>query len=298
MANWHILRRGFWGAMLRLAFRPLWRAAYLGMIASILRNFFYPQFRAVLFPGRVRVTRVDHPLDARIPFRPAHIGIYLDFAPFWIRTQAFLSHAFGRRADPHIARFIRDIGRLYRFAADVYRRNLSTTPRPRYLRHPGFWPLRLFDPHLMCVPSLHIMVVILTYTRLRLTLRELGAEAEYASGLDEVRRRALAISESVLYVKQHSVNCVAAALYAMTRFDPALFPEAEALAFAERLFADAAPTGERPPVAEGDRAAVRDYIIGLYRRFAGEGRDSGTAWEEPLLNFLAALPAAPHPMGN
>lgn len=106
-----------------------------------------------------------------------------------------------------------------------------------------------------------------------------------------MRRRALAISESVLYVKQHSVNCVAAGLYAMTRFDPTLFPEAEAIAFAERLFADAPLAGERPPVAEGDRAAIRDYIIGLYRRFAVEGRDSGTAWEEPLLNFLAGLPA-------
>jgi hypothetical protein len=257
------------------------------MIASILRNFFYPQYRAVLFPGRVRVTPVDHPLDARVPFAPERIGVYLDFAPFWIRTQAFLSEAFGKHADPHIAAFIRDIGRLYRFASAVYSRNLSTTSRPSRPASAGFLPLLLFDPHLMCVPSLHIMVAILTYTRLRVILRELGAEADYADELDAVRRRALDISESVLYVKQHSVNCVAAAMYAMTCFDPALFPEAEALAFADRLFAPSPAAGERASVAEGDRAALSDYIIALYRRFAAEHDARGSAWEEPLLNFLS-----------
>jgi len=81
-------------------------------------------------------------------------------------------------------------------------------------------------------------------------------------------------------VKQHSVNCIAAAMYAMTRFDGALFPAGEAEAFAAGIFAGEAR------VPQETQALVRGHILALYRRFLAEG-ETAPSWEQPLLDFLA-----------
>jgi hypothetical protein len=237
------------------------------------------QYKAVLFPKKVKVSDVSHPLDEAIPFTPSWINVYMDFSPFWVRTQAFLAEAFGKAADRHIAGFVRGIGELYAFAAVVYKRNFSTTRRPFYLGKPGFIPVHVLDPHLMCIPSLHVMVVIMAYTRIRQVLGFLGAEKEYAGEIESVRRRALDITESILYVKQHSINCVSAALYAMTRYDAELFPVSEAHDFTGALF-----SGSNPPSSESG-AAVREYILSLYHSFLDAGAHNEN-WEQPLLDFL------------
>ena len=59
--------------------------------------------------------------------------------------------------------FIYTMGDLYAFAAEVYKRNMSTTKRPFYIARPRFFVIHMLDPHLMCIPSLHVMVVIHTY---------------------------------------------------------------------------------------------------------------------------------------
>jgi hypothetical protein len=281
-----ILRRDFMGSLFTLARRPLWHT-YSAMIKSIIYNFFYLQYRAVLFPKKVKISQVDHPLDKAIPFTPSWIDVYMDFSPFWIRTQAFLAKAFGKAADPYIADFIRGINDMYTLAGQVYKQNLSTTHRPFYLRKPGFVSIHLFDPHFMCIPSLHVMVIIMTYTRMRRVLACLGAEKEYELELELVRRHALDITESVLYVKQHSINCIAAAMYAMTCYDEILFPVSEARAFVDALFIDG---GHNIP--DVSRGAIREYIFDLYCGFLGARPKSGT-WEQPLLDFLAdAAPPA------
>jgi hypothetical protein len=175
------------------------------------------------------------------------------------------------------------MGELYRFAAELYSKNLSTTNRPRYYRRPRFVLIHLVDPHLMCIPSLHVMVVIRTYTCFRDILRSLGAEGTFAPQIEEIRQRALAITEAILLVKQHSVNCIPAAMYAMTRFDRPLFPPEEAEDFASRLF-----TG---PEALPEGAAVREHIVTLYRRFLAQGTPE-RSWDFPLLSFLRTQPAA------
>jgi hypothetical protein len=121
------------------------------------------------------------------------------------------------------------------------------------------------------------MVVILTYTKFRKTLRTLGDQDRFAPQIAEMKKGALAITEAILFVKQHSVNCIAAALYAMTCFDSSLFPPEEAEAFASLLFARSLP-------AESG-GQVRNHIISLYRRFLAEG-ESAETWGEPLLRFL------------
>ncbi|MDR0663521.1 MAG: hypothetical protein LBF80_05535 [Spirochaetaceae bacterium] len=275
----HILRRSFFCSLARLMLKPLWKT-YFPAIKSILCNFFCLQYKAVLFPKTARVSRVDHPLDERIPFTPSWIKVYMDFSPFWIRTQAFLSCAFGAAANPHIACFVRGIGELYAYAAVVYQQNFSTTRRPFYLGKPGFISIHILDPHLMCIPSLHVMVVIMTYTKMRQVLEILDSKNEYAGEIELVRRRALDITESILYVKQHSINCIAAALYAMTCFDRNLFPQSEAHDFVDGLFAGGGSVS--PPSS----TAIKKHILDLYHTFL-EARLKCKSWEGPLLDFLA-----------
>ncbi|GHV89114.1 hypothetical protein AGMMS50267_14740 [Spirochaetia bacterium] len=265
---------------------PALRKGTVGCVKSIFYHFFFLQYKAALRPGRLPVTAVDHPLDTEIPFTPRWVGIYLDFVAFWIRMLGFLLSRYGRLAFKPVLDFIDTMGKLYGFAAEVYTKNLSTTDRPRYYAQPRFVLIHAVDPHLMCIPSLHVMVVIRTYTKFRAILRGLGEDARMAPQIDELHRGARDITEAILYVKQHSVNCVSAAMYAMTRFEPALFPENEAVDFASLLF-----TQSGSPEASG---AVRDYIIARYRWFLEEARKGGwngsdaptPDWNAPLLAFL------------
>jgi hypothetical protein len=270
------------GTIIKILSCPGLRGPGIACVKSILYNFFYRQYRANLFRGSIPVARADHPLDAHIPFTPGWVGIYLDFSAFWIRMLGFLLAEYGERGIPAVRDFIDSIGKLYAFAAEVYSQNLSTTWRPRYLARPRFVLIHLADPHLMCIPSLHVMVVIRTYTRFREILKSLGGAEQYASQIEEIRQGALAITEAILYVKQHSVNCIPAAMYAMTRFDEGRFPPEEAEDFVSRLFTDPGSPPESP--------AIREHIIELYRRFLREGQDS-QSWKDPLLAFLQGLPA-------
>jgi hypothetical protein len=288
------------------------RPAAIRCILSIFFNFFFKQFRAAWLPGRVPVNKVDHPLDLKIPFVPSWVTIYLDFVTFWIRMLSFLLHRYGRKVYDEVREFIKSMGELYAYAADVYQKNFSTTDRPFYIARPRFLLIHLVDPHLMCVPSLHVMVMIVTYTRFAAILRSLNEAEHYSAQINEMKQGALAITQAILFVKQHSVNCIAASLYAMTCFDGKLFPPEEAEAFTELLFGDPPPATLKPsgrlpknyrqrPCAAprtklpaADAVEIKAHIIGLYRRFLAEGKaqesDSAQSWMEPLLRFMKEMP--------
>ncbi|GHT69321.1 hypothetical protein FACS1894110_18540 [Spirochaetia bacterium] len=268
----------------KLLTNALFRPSIVRCVKSIFYNFFFRQYRAALFPGKIPVSRVDHELDKKIPFTPAWMGVYGEFTAFWIRSIGFLWEELGERTADAARDFLDSMGALYCFAAEVYQKNLSTTRRPRYLRRPGFILVHVFDPHLMCIPSLHVMVVIRTYTKFAAILRSLGEEERYAPQIAELKKGARDITEAILYVKQHSVNCIAAAMYAMTCFDPVLFPPSEAEEFVSRLFTEPV-LGEPPLVDQQDGEIIRKYIENLYRHFLSE-RPAGEAWDMPLMNFL------------
>jgi hypothetical protein len=225
---------------------------------------------------------VDHPLDLKVPFLPGKVNTYLDFVAFWVRCLGFMLRQCGRKALEPVRSFIESMGQVYAFAAEVYKINLSTTDRPFYIRRPRFLLIHAVDPHLMCIPSLHVMVVIRTYTLFKEIMKTLGLEDQFAAQAEELRRGALAITEAVLYIKQHSVNCISAAMYAMSRFDPSLFPPAEAERFASELFIEGI---EGESLTRENRDEIRKHIITLYRRFLAEGEKGGD-WKEPLLDFL------------
>jgi len=270
--------------------RLLFRA--IRCISVIIRKFFLFQYRSALFP-HIPVSRAEHSLDDRIPFNPGFIRIYLDFTAFWIRIVGFLSIYHGKRGRLLAADFIASITRLYTFAFQVYQKNLSTTDRPRYKKGFHFRLIHLTDPHLMCIPSLHVMLMVHSYTIFRHCIRCLGEEEALRSLAGKVFSGALVITEAVLYVKQHSINCIAAALYAMNQFDPALFSGDDAEVFVYGLFGTKDIPDEYAPFYTGqlvdpkDTAWLREHIISLYRFFM----ETKTAdWTVPLLEFLKTLP--------
>ena len=275
-------------------------------IISILSNFFLRQYHAAWLPGRVPVSKVDHPLDQKIPFVPAWVTIYIDFVCFWIRMLAFLLHTYRHKAYDAVREFIISMGRLYAFAAEAYRKNFSTTERPFYIARPRFFLIHLVDPHLMCIPSLHVMVVVYTYKKFIAILHSFGEAEKYTAQIEEMRQGALAISQAILFVKQHSVNCIPAAYYALTRFAPCLFPPHEAEAFNDQLFQRRESKGDgletrrknsnvhpcsapQTEIPECDAAEIKAHIISLYREFIKEGKTTHS-WEDPLLFFLKKMP--------
>jgi len=279
-------------------FFPALRPAFCKSVPSIFYNFFFCQFRAAFLPGRIPVTKVDHALDKKIPFVPSWVTIYLDFVHFWIRMITFFLKRYKRKAYVPMRDFIYSVGNLYAFAADVYKKNMSTTERPFYIARPRFFVIHMMDPHLMCIPSLHVMVVIHTYLQFKETAKKLGDYEKLKEQALELKQGALAISQAILFVKQHSVNCIPAALYAMTCFSPELFPPKEAEAFTNLLFSPAPKACESlrkikvhpcaaplTKIEEEDKARIKSHILSLYNRFLKE-KEAAQSWEEPLLKFL------------
>jgi hypothetical protein len=282
------------------------RPAVIRCVISIVYNFFLRQYRAALLPGRVPVSKVDHPLDLKIPFVPSWVTIYLDFVFFWIRMVGFLLHTYGRGAYDAAREFIVSMGRLYSFAAETYQKNLSTTDRPFYIARPRFFVIHLMDPHLMCVPSLHVMIVIWTYRKFAAILGSFNDAGRRAAQIEEMKQGALAITHAILFVKQHSVTCIAAALYAMTCFSGELFPPEEAESFVNLLFWETPPAppsqigrlpanyktrpwaAPRTKIPAADALIIKTHIISLFRRFLEEGK-TARKWEEPLLNFMKPM---------
>ena len=289
-------------AFIKTFFTPAIRPVIGKSLWSIIFNFFLRQFHAAFLPGRIPVTKVDHPLDGKIPFVPSWITIYFDFVQFWIRMLTFFLRRYGRRAFIPVRDFIKSMGDLYAFAAQVYVKNLSTTKRPFYIARPRFFMVHLVDPHLMCVPSLHVMIAIHTYIMFSVIAKQLGAAQNLKEQIKEMEEGALAICQAILFVKQHSVNCLPAALYAMTVFSPELFPPQEAQRFTNLLFSpapkadisfkkirvhpSAAPSTKIP---QEDQVLIKEHILSLYNQFYAEGK-TAKIWHEPILKFLREYP--------
>lgn len=262
--------------------------ATAAFVRTVLTEFFALQFSVRLGFRTVPVVDVDHPLDERVPFVPDRIGAYLDFIAFWIRPLGDIRRRYGGRAQRRVAvEFLGLIRQCYQESSGVYSRTMSTTRRPRYLKG-RFLAIHAFDPHLLCVPSLHIMIVVLTWTFYRRTHRELGADPATASALDApLFAGAVEIAETVLYIKQHSVNCIPAALYAMGRITPGDVTETDVLEFTAALFADS------PVVAPEAVVEIQAHVLATWRELVADGAADAT-WQPAVLRFLARIDATTH----
>lgn len=299
-SNKSIYSEGFAYPFFKSYFTPYTRPRMVKCLYNIFKNFFFDQHVAAFLPGKIPVKKVDHELDSKIPFKPAWGTIYLDFVFFWTRVIAFCFHRYGRKGHKQIGEFITSMGNLYAYAAEVYKKCLSTTKRPFYVARPRFFLIHLLDPHLMCIPSLHVMVVINAYIQFEQIAKHFNDELELKDQIELMRQGALAITQAILFVKQHSVNCIPAALYAMTRYAPDLFPKERAVEFVEELFSPPPvfPAGIKPPggrihpscapkinIQEADKKEIKDFIISVFIQFTEEGK-TAESWEYPIVNFL------------
>lgn len=267
---------------LALAFFTSWRLlkCLLGFVGTVTKRFFVDQFiykwAIRVNPGKAPLVRqIEHPLDARIPIRYEVIELYLSFIQLWISALSYIRRREGRGFNAAILGFMEGLRRCYVDAASVYGRGLTTTRRPARAPSARLAFVYAVDPHLFCVPSLHVLVVCYTYGRLAELLAERGEAERYARELAEVRSRAVAITESILYVRQHSVNCIPTALAMLSVILPS-YGEDEAKALMSELW--------RGEVPETDRAEIVDYMGALYDRVAAPG---GLAVYDAIADFVA-----------
>jgi len=263
----------------RRAIGPLFR-----YLTTVMRDFFFLQFAVKFGFKKIPVINVDHPLDEKVPFTPEKVSVYLDFVAFWIRPLGYIGKRFGRKAQvEYTARFLTLVDRCYRDAAEVYRFRMTTTNRPKYYKG-SFRTIHMFDPHYLCVPSLHVIIVVLAYTFYRRAFAELGMGKDEVEALNaEMFTGAVSITETVLYIKQHSVNCIPAALYAMTRITPDSVTPVDVMEFIKHLFA------ESDYVSREDAGRIRMYIADMYEILYLEGCHDST-WVAPLQRFLSNYP--------
>lgn len=271
------------------------------LLVTVIRYFFWPQYETSLNRRKRPVVNVDHPLDEEVPFRPELVGEYLTFFFLWIKTARWLRDTRGRHSRREGARHFRahlSYARvLYEDCGKVYLRRQSTTRRPQKSANAGFSLIHSLDPHLHCVPSLHVLLVLANWLRARdvTSAREVSAGGRHAADFGRGRReRAMAylrqeavrITESILFVKQHSVNCIGASMFYLSLAFPD-FGREPVKEFVESLF-----TYEGKDLAA--RQAVRDRVMELYGQLMAdhEGRRE-TRWERTILRWLRTIPANP-----
>lgn len=264
------------GALLR---HPSLWPLFARLLIAIGRDFFWPQYRLRILPRSRRVVFVDGPLDQRIPFRPEYFSTYLGFVSLWLNTLSHTRRQAGAASLPGWTKVLVELESLYREAGAISRAWPTTTVRAAGLRGPRMALIKFFDPHYHCLPSLHILIIAHTFLRYREWMREVtDAGGENAVWEAYLRREMMEIAESVLYVKQHSISCIAGSLFFLT----AKFPEADE-AFVEGFIQGLFESECDVPAEE-----IRTVIRSLYGDFLRRHRAEGLAAETILIDYLRA----------
>lgn len=283
------------GAVVRILCHGRTLARAIDIARAVITEFFAPQFETRLFPGLRPVVRLGHALDRRLPFRPGRLGFYLGYMGIVLKTVGFIGETCGRSAWRDAAAMLRDVCRLYYASSAVYRRCQSTTLQRLPLRaDPRTLLVRLFDPHLHCVPSLHVLAMCYNYWRAeQLLQRRLPAGHPALQRIGELFDLAVEMTETVLLVRQHSVMDIGPSLYLLSRTFPG-YGEAEIRRFSAALFA------AQPPLARALRAQIRR----AYRELKeASPRASSAGAAQRVVEYLlrhdlpagASLPAASSP---
>ena len=271
---------------LTLPFRKKTAVGVYPMFYVIIKDFFLIQFLEKWRIIKIPVVHVDHPLDQKVPFTPERVGIYFDFINVWIRPLSMLLTRFPAKKGLTLCReWIDRLRKTYKESARFYHFCLSTTDRPKYKKSAAFIKIHLLDPHFCCVPSLHIAIVVLVFSFYReLFERENFSTEEKSQWNAELYADAVSIAETVLYVKQHSVNCIPAALYMMTKIHSDIITTDDCLKFIDDLFRN------QSDINADDKAAIHAHIHYMYERFYLEGLHYED-WREPVQRWITEYEA-------
>lgn len=109
--------------------------------------------------------------------------------------------------------------------------------------------------------------------------RESFTQQESEQWNSELYAQAVAIGETVLYVKQHSVNCIPAALYMLTKITPELFTPQMAVNFINDLFKNSTD------ITDADKKEINSYIQFMFERLLLEGALEDD-WRTPVIRWL------------
>lgn len=254
---------------------------FVGLIKTIIVDFFVLQFARKFGFTNIPIAKVDNELDKKIPFVPNKIGTYLDFTAFWIRPLSMMIKEMGpKKAKPYIDDFFHKITVTYHSASRVYRMCLTTTDRPNYNKMFYFQVIHFFDPHYLCVPSLHISVVSLVWSFYKNLFKDMDdiSKEQKDIYLNEMYKGAIKIAETVLYIKQHSVNCIPAALYMMTFLMRPYFTAEDGIQFLRDLFIET-------DIPKNDQKELKDYMYFIYERFLLVGITNDN-WISPIRDWL------------
>ena len=280
MADLDIERLGV-GASIRLilSHRRL-RKVGVQVFKAAVREFFIPQFESRLFLSNRPVAVMSHPLDDSLPFLPHLFRRYLGYITVWLKTLSCLYRIFGKDALGHIEQMMRDVVLIYDAAGRVYRRcQTTTTSRRSAPANPYFLLIAVFDPHLHCIPSLHVLTICYNYYQTRNIAARLDpCNASGSALVAQSYTAALRITEATLLVKQHSLVDIGPSLFLLSRLFPG-YDEKEIRRFVSDLFSD---TSVLDPHAAG---RVRRAIAESYRQLLPL-QDGRTHPAEVLLEYL------------
>ncbi len=260
---------------------PTTSIAIFKFLYVVVKDFFLLQFLQAIKLTHRTVVHVDHPLDDKIPFDPSKMDVYLDFINFWIRPLSMLIKRIGvKRAAPYALEWLHAITLAYSQASRMYRHCMSTTNRPDYNETLQFRQVHFLDPHLLCVPSLHISIcaMVIVFYRKLFAIEDFTKEEKEAWS-KELFDGATEISETVLYVKQHSVNCIAGAYYMVTKLFKDLMSPSDAILFTSCLFSKATD------IKDEDKQAIHKHIAFTYERFLLEGAFEDD-WYDSILRWI------------
>lgn len=248
---------------------------------TVIMDFFILQFSVKFKLRKIPVYRVDHKLDNLVPFSPDKVTTYLNFVNFWIRPLSLLITELGvKKAMPYCAEYLTLIERCYKQASLVYKNAMSTTNRPKPNGNRHFMQIHFFDPHLLCVPSLHVAICVLAKTYFKNIFKIINfPEEKQKKWAAEIDEEAIAIIETVLYVKQHSVNCIPAALYMMTHILKDSFSIEDSVNLIEKLFENSTD------ITSVDKALIRTHIHFMFEELLLEGCNEEN-WSIPILRWI------------
>lgn len=265
-----------------LPFRAATASHAWTFIFTILRDFFFLQHLQKFHITNRRIINVDTDIDEKIPFVPQRIIAYLGFVSFFVKPMDMLKRRLGyKKAAPYICIYLRFLTQIYRNASSIYRFSMTTTTRPHYLKTHNFRTIHFFDPHLLCVPSIHVSISAGTLAWFRQFFKiGLFEQEEVDAYLEEIKAQAVSIVESVLFVKQHSVNCIPLALYMLSStMNKSFFSAQDAIEFIDSLFLTSTE------IDQATRTEIIEYFYYMYDRALLESKYSSN-WQLCIQHWL------------